>query len=242
MVSTDSTPVIEIINTVAASPSISNPIKSSITTLSSSVKKADKQVKESDTLMDTIDSVIKNSPSISKNTPSVKLRKENSCVLLNKGSPSTPLNSKPTGPTSTTAEKRACNENGESAVKRLKLDDDQPTTAQKSSSKTASPTILSLFKQTTCRKNLRLSACEIDISLPEEESSSKFTNSVNKNSKLKTDDSIMSPKKNSINTKMSVVDDSKLVKTDVSMDTSETVDKNELNNKENKKSQVITID
>ena len=128
---------------------------------------------------------------------------------------------------------KACNENSESAVKRLKLDDGQSNETKSATKTTASPTILTLFKNSSCRKNLRLSACEIDM---------REEDTIMKPKEQEDKISLLSPKKGSIKANSIDENSMKSVKTDVLMDTSESVDnKNEnTNNKEN--SVMITID
>jgi hypothetical protein len=138
----------------------------------------------------------------------------------------------------------AHNEENDNVVKRLKLDDSNVDSAKANAKSTASPTILTFFKNSSsCRKNLRLSNCEIDSTLPEESNLSETTTEINnKCSKTKSNDTsnTLSPKKvsnNLIKHSNLIETNEKLVKSDIKMDTSESV------NKENKEhSTMITID
>lgn len=118
-------------------------------------------------------------------------------------------------------------------MKRLKLDDGQANETQtKSATKiTASPTILTLFKNSSCRKNLRLSSCEIDMA--EEGSTAKLN------------EDLLSPKKGLIKAN-SIEENTKSIasssKTEVLMDTSENVDSIKHSNNDKENNAVITID
>ncbi len=87
----------------------SSNLKSSMKSLCSSASKLEniisssKKCNDGDMINETTDSF----PKLNNNTPTLKLRKGNSTVILNKPSPSTPLNGKiNSGTTNTTAEKR----------------------------------------------------------------------------------------------------------------------------------------